>query len=56
MRGSLTDETFPGNPTKSYRSLAPLRVVDELRAWTGHTPEEIAAMRAVIVGREPEDD
>jgi rifampin ADP-ribosylating transferase len=52
---NLTDKKFPGNPTKSYRSASPLRVVRELLDWTGHTPEEIAAMKAAIVGKEPED-
>jgi len=30
---NLTDKKFPGNPTKSYRSNAPLRVVGELTAY-----------------------
>lgn len=40
----LTDKKFPGNPTKSYRSRAPLRVVGEVTDWQGHSPEEIKAM------------
>jgi len=40
----LTDKKFPGNPTKSYRSRAPLRVVEEVTGWQGHSPEEIKAM------------
>jgi hypothetical protein len=40
----LTDKKFPGNPTKSYRSRAPLRVVAEVTDWEGHSPEEIKAM------------
>lgn len=42
---NLTDKKFPGNPTKSYRTKAPLRVVGELFEWTGHTPEQLAAMK-----------
>jgi hypothetical protein len=53
---NLTDKKFPGNPTKSYRSRAPLRVVRELRDWQGHSPEEIQAMKDAIAGREPIDD
>jgi hypothetical protein len=53
---NLTDKRFPGNPTKSYRSQQPLRVVRELLNWVGHTPEEIDAMKAAIVGLEPIDD
>ena len=40
----LTDKRFPGNPTKSYRSRYPLRVVGEVTDWQGHSPEEIKAM------------
>lgn len=40
----LTDKRFAGNPTKSYRSRFPLRVVDEVTHWQGHSPEEIKAM------------
>lgn len=40
----LTDKKFAGNPTKSYRSREPLRVVGEVRDWQKHSPEEIRAM------------
>jgi len=30
---NLTDKKFPGNPTKSYRSREPLRVVGEIPEW-----------------------
>ncbi len=53
---NLTDKRFPGNPTKSYRSLEPLRVVAELLGWQGHSPEEIQAMKDGIAGLEPIDD
>ena len=42
---NLTDKKFPGNPTKSYRSREPLRVIDEVVDWQGHSPEELTAMR-----------
>lgn len=42
---NLTDKKYPGNPTKSYRSRAPLRVTGEVLDWQGHSPEELAAMR-----------
>ena len=42
---NLTDKKVPGNPTRSYRTKSPLRVVGELAEWTGHTPEQLAAMR-----------
>lgn len=42
---NLTDKKFPGNPTKSYRSLHPLRVVGELTSWEGHSPEQLKTMK-----------
>lgn len=41
---NVTDKRFPGNPTKSYRSRAPFRVVSEVTAWTGHTAEQLRHM------------
>lgn len=45
---NVTDKKFPGNPTRSYRSAAPLRIVGELEGWTRLTPEERAAWRTRI--------
>jgi rifampin ADP-ribosylating transferase len=42
---NLTDKKFPGNPTKSYRTRDPLRVVGEVIDWTGHSPEQLQVMR-----------
>jgi rifampin ADP-ribosylating transferase len=42
---NLTDKRFPGNPTKSYRSGEPLRVIGEVVDWQGHSPEELKAMK-----------
>lgn len=41
----LTDKRFPGNPTRSYRSRHPLRVLGEVTGWTPHSPEEIQAIQ-----------
>lgn len=43
---NLTDKKFPGNPTKSYRSEHPFRVVGELASWQGHTSEQVNAMKS----------
>ena len=43
---NVTDRRFPGNPTRSFRSRAPLRVLGELTDWLGHDPEQLAAMRS----------
>jgi len=42
---NLTDKKFPGNPTRSFRSREPLRVVGEIVDWVGHPPEKLEAMR-----------
>jgi hypothetical protein len=44
----LTDKKFPGNPTLSYRSKDPLRVIGEVKAWQGHSPEELKNMKAAV--------
>ena len=53
---NLTDRKFPGNPTKSYRSQQPLRVLSEVLDWQGHSAEQIQAMKDGIAGKEPIDD
>jgi hypothetical protein len=42
---NLTDKKFPGNPTKSYRTRDPLRILGEVTDWQGHSPEELQAMK-----------
>lgn len=42
---NVTDKKFPGNPTRSYRTRAPVRIVGELTGWTGHTREQVQAMK-----------
>lgn len=41
---NLTDKRFPGNPTRSYRSKSPLKVIAELASWERHSDEEINHM------------
>ncbi len=41
---NLTDKKFPGNPTRSYRSKSPLKIVAELCSWERHSDEEINFM------------
>jgi Rifampin ADP-ribosyl transferase len=53
---NLTDKKFPGNPTKSYRTREPLRVVGEVTDWTGHPPEKIQEMKDLIRGLNPIED
>jgi hypothetical protein len=42
---NVTDKKFPGNPTRSYRSSAPLKVVGEIVDWTRLTPEALMMWR-----------
>jgi len=42
---NLTDKKFPGNPTMSYRSEHPFKVVGEITVWHGHSPEQLNAMK-----------
>ncbi len=42
---NVTDKRFPGNPTRSYRSSAPLRIVDEISEWTRLTPDQLQMWR-----------
>lgn len=41
---NLTDKKFPGNPTRSYRTQNPLRIVGEVLDWEGHSPELLQNM------------
>lgn len=42
---NVTDKKFPGNPTRSYRSSEPLRIVGELTDWTRQSPAALQAWR-----------
>lgn len=44
----LTDKKFPGNPTKSYRSLFPFKVVGEVTVWQSHPTEQVKAMKDTL--------
>lgn len=45
---NVTNKRFPGNVTQSYRTRHPLRIVEELQTWEGHSPEAIQDMLAGI--------
>src|SRR5579875_339070 len=42
---NVTDKKFPGNPTRSYRTRDPVRIVGEIVDWVGHSPEKLKARR-----------
>jgi hypothetical protein len=41
---NVTNTRFPGNPTRSYRSRHPLRIVDEVVDWQGHDADVLNSM------------
>ncbi|WP_233841587.1 NAD(+)--rifampin ADP-ribosyltransferase [Dyella sp. 2HG41-7] len=45
---NLTDKKYPGNPTLSYRSRSPLRIIGEVTDWQGHSAERLNAMRDAV--------
>ena len=45
---NLTDKKFPGNPTLSYRSRDPLRIIAEVTKWQGHSPERLQQMKESV--------
>lgn len=52
---NVTDKKFAGNPTRSYRSNAPLRILAEIAEWTRLTPEELQMWRerlSILLSRE----
>ena len=41
---NVTNKRFPGNPTESYRTRAPMRVIGEVQDWKGHSQDVIRGM------------
>lgn len=52
---NVTDKKFPGNPTRSYRSSAPLRIIGEITDWIRLTPEALAMWRERLIALPPEE-
>lgn len=42
---NVTDKKFPGNPTRSYRTTSPLKILREVTEWKRLTPEELQSWR-----------
>ncbi|BBD63200.1 rifampin ADP-ribosyl transferase (plasmid) [Nostoc sp. HK-01] len=51
---NVTDKKFPGNPTRSYRSQAPLKIVGEVTDWVRQTPEELQKWREKLANNKGE--
>lgn len=42
---NVTDKKFPGNPTRSYRTQAPLKIIGEVNDWVRLPREELEKFR-----------
>lgn len=42
---NVTNKKFPGNPTRSYRSAKPLKIVGEVSEWKRLSPEELRSWK-----------
>lgn len=51
---NVTDKKFPGNPTRSYRSLSPLKIVGEASDWAKPSAEELQKWREKLEGNKGE--
>jgi tetratricopeptide (TPR) repeat protein len=51
---NVTDKKFPGNPTRSYRSQAPLKIVGEVTDWVRQTPEQVQQWREKLANNKGE--
>ena len=51
---NVTNKKFPGNPTRSYRSHAPLRIVGEVTDWVRQTPEQLKSWREKLANTKGE--
>lgn len=51
---NVTDKKFPGNPTRSYRSAAPLKIVGEITDWVRITPEQLQQWREKLANNKGE--
>jgi hypothetical protein len=51
---NVTDKKFPGNPTRSYRSRAPLKIVGEVTDWVKQTPEQLRKWREKLADNKGE--
>ena len=51
---NVTDKKFPGNPTRSYRTQAPLKIVGEVTDWVKLTPEELRKWREKLANNKGE--
>jgi len=51
---NVTDKKFPGNPTRSYRTQAPLKIIGEIPDWVKQMPDEIQKWRERLANNKGE--
>ena|SRR5581483_1397798 len=51
---NVTNKKFPGNPTRSYRSQAPLKIIGKVTDWVRQTPEELQKWRRKLAANKGE--
>jgi rifampin ADP-ribosylating transferase len=51
---NVTNKKFPGNPTRSYRTRAPLKIIGEVSDWVRQTPEELQKWRERLANNKGE--
>jgi tetratricopeptide (TPR) repeat protein len=51
---NVTNKKFPGNPTRSYRTKAPLKIVGEVTGWARLTPQELEKWREKLANNKGE--
>ena len=52
---NVTDKKFPGNPTRSYRSTSPLRIIREVTDWTRLSPQDLDTWRQRLAAIREDD-
>ena len=51
---NVTNKKFPGNPTRSYRTRAPLKITGEVTEWLRLTPEQLQQWREKLANNQGE--
>ena len=51
---NVTDKKFPGNPTRSYRTTSPLKIIGELTEWARLKPEDIQKWKEKLANNKGE--
>lgn len=53
---NVTDKKFPGNPTRSFRSTEPLRIVREVTDWKRLSEQDLQMWRERLAAIREDDD